>query len=146
MAADLGPLPLADGGAAVSGATLAESLEARFSAAPHVGVVTHFEGWDVPRTAAFALAALEAAGLVAEHAIEAVAGESVFNAAAPVAAGEGLQLWLVASPRPSVGTKLEVRVFHVMEDAAVADEYLAGFAGRLVQPRLTPHTGETGPA
>ena len=120
----------------MTGARLADTLEQRFSARPHVGVVTHFEGWDVPRTGAFARAALEAAGLHVEDAIEEIRGEMVFNAVAPVPAGDGMELWLIASEKASVGSKLEIRLFHVMEDAALADEYLAGLSGSLEQPRI----------
>lgn len=115
---------------------LADTLEQRFSARPHVGVVTHFEGWDVARTGAFACRALEASGLTVEYAIEEIEGHPVFNAVAPVAAGDGMELWLVASEKLSVGSKLEIRLFHVMEDAALADEYLGGLSSRLVQPNL----------
>jgi hypothetical protein len=120
----------------VTGAPLADALEQRFSARPHVGVATHFEGWDVPRTAAHVRAALEAAGLRVEDAIENIQGQPVYNAVALVAGGEGMELWLIVSEKASVGCKLETRIFHVMEDAALADEYLAGLAGRLEQPRI----------
>lgn len=120
----------------MTGAPLADALQQRFSARPHVGVVTHFEGWDVARTGAFACRALEAAGLTVEHAIEEVEGRPLFNAAAPVGAGDGMELWLVASEKAAVGSTLEIRLFHAMEDAALADEYLAGLSGKLVQPRI----------
>lgn len=120
----------------MTGVRLADALEQRFSARPHVGVVTHFEGWDVSRTGAFARAVLEASGLHVEDAIEDVRGQPVFNAVAPVPSGDGMELWLIASEKASVGCKLEIRLFHVMEDAALADEYLAGLAGRLEQPRI----------
>lgn len=111
--------------------SLAAELERRFSARPHVGVVTHFEGWDVPRTAAHAREVLAALGLEARDAVEEVQGQPVFNAAADVPEGDGMELWLVATEKPMVGSKLEIRLFHAWEDAALADEYLAGFSSRL---------------
>jgi len=118
----------------VTAATLAAELERHFSARPHVGTVTHFEGWDVPRTAAHARAVLAGLGLDARDAVERVGGEDVFSAIAAVpaaSAGAGMELWLVAGEKPMVGSKLEMRVFHTLEDAALADEYLAGVAARM---------------
>ncbi len=120
----------------MTGASLAETLQQRFAGRPHVGVVTHFEGWDVPRTGAFACRVLADAGLAVEHAVEEAASRPVFNAVAQVAAGDGMELWLVAGEKPAVGSTLEVRLYHVMDDAALADEFLAELSGRLAQPRI----------
>lgn len=135
MAAELGAVPHADGGAAVSAAVRAFAFEKRFSGRTHVGVVTHFEGWDVSRAGAFVHAALLGLGLAVESVTDEEQGLPVFHAAAPVAVGEGMELWIVVSEKPQVGCTLEIRLFHALEDAAPADEYLAGIAGRLAQPR-----------
>lgn len=113
--------------------TLAAELERRFSARPHVGAVTHFEGWDLARTAERAREVLNALGLEARSALEEVAGEPVFSAAAPVPEprGQSLELWLIGTLKPRVGAKLEMRVFHALEDAALADEYLVGVVSRM---------------
>ena len=106
-------------------------LAARLRGRPHVGVVMHFEGVDVPALAARLRRALDDDGLAREDAIEDADGDPVFNAVAPVAAGEGMELWLCASGKQGVGSKLELRLFHALEDSAQADEYLARFSGRV---------------
>ncbi len=115
--------------AAVGGRAFA--FEKRFSGRTHVGAVTHLEGWDVPRAGALVRTALESLGLGVESVADEQDGLPVFHAAAPVAVGQGMELWIVVSEKPQVGCTLEMRVFHVLEDAALADEYLAGVAGRL---------------
>lgn len=119
--------------AAVRGGAFA--FEKRFSGRIHVGAVTHFEGWDVARAAALVEATLRELGLRAETVMDEDQGLPVFHAAAPVAGGEGMEVWIVVEEKPQVGCTLQMRVFHVLEDAALADEYLAGLAGRLAQPR-----------
>lgn len=111
------------------------AFEKRFSGRVHVGAVTHFDGWDVARAGALVEKTLQELGLAAETALDDDQGKPVFHAAAPVAVGEGMELWIVVGEKPQVGCTLELRVFHVLEDAALADEYLAGLAGRLALPR-----------
>lgn len=111
------------------------AFEKRFSGRVHVGAVTHFDGWDVARAGALVEQTLRALGLAAETVTEEEAGLPVFHAAAPVAVGEGMELWIVVGEKPQVGCTLEMRVFHALDDAALADEYLAGLAGRLALPR-----------
>ncbi len=113
----------------------ASALERRFSARPHVGVVTHFEGLDVPAVIARVHEVMRDAGLHPEGAVEQLGDRSVFNAVAAVPAGDGMELWLIANEQPGVGSKIEVRLFHAIEDSAQADEYLATFAGRLGRVR-----------
>src|SRR6266851_460280 len=60
--------------------------------------------------------------------IEEANGAPVFNAVASVAVGEGMELWIAASEKQGVGCKLELRVFHAIEESAEADEYLARFS------------------
>lgn len=98
---------------------------------PHVGVVVHFEGMDVPALAARLRGLLDDNGLPHQEAVEETKGAPVFNAVAPVAAGDGMELWLSASEKQGVGCKLEMRVFHSIEDSARADEYLARFSERV---------------
>jgi hypothetical protein len=116
----------------VTAVSLARALERRFGGRPHVGVVTHFEGLDAAATAARLEAAARAAGLALEGAMEAVAGRRVFNATAAVPARDGLELWLSAREQPAVGCTVEARVYHALEQSALADEYLAAFSRRLV--------------
>jgi len=111
--------------------SFAGGIEARLRGRPHVGVVVHFEGVDVPALAARLRGLLDEDGLHHEDAVEDVNGAPVFNAVAPVAAGDGMELWLSASEKQGVGCKLEMRVFHSIEDSARADEYLARFSGRV---------------
>ena len=125
----MGALPRAHDGAA--DVSFAGGIEARMRGRPHVGVVVHFEGVDVPALAARLRGLLDEDGLHHEDAVEDVNGAPVFNAVAPVAAGDGMELWLSASEKQGVGCKLEMRVFHSLEDSARADEYLARFSGRV---------------
>ena len=111
--------------------SFARDIEARMRGRPHVGVVVHFEGLDVPALAARLRRLLDGDGLPREEALEEADGVSVFNAIASIAAGEGMELWLSASDKQDVGCKLEMRVFHSVEDSAQADEYLARFSGRV---------------
>jgi hypothetical protein len=111
--------------------SFAGGIEARMRGRPHVGVVMHFEGMDVPALAARLRGLLDAGGLHHEDAVEETNGAPVFNAVAPIAAGDGLELWLSASEKQGVGCKLEMRVYHSIEDSARADEYLACFSDRV---------------
>jgi hypothetical protein len=111
--------------------SFAGDIEARMRGRPHVGVVMHFEGVDVPALAARLREILADHGLHHEDAVEETNGAAVFNAAAPVPAGDGMELWLSASEKQDVGCKLEMRVFHSIEDSARADEYLARFSERV---------------
>ncbi len=108
--------------------SFARATEERLSGRPHVGVVMHFEGLDVPAIAARMRRVLEQNGLSHEDAIEEANGSPVFSAVAPVAAGEGMELWMIASEKQGVGCKLELRLFHAIEESAQADEYLARFS------------------
>lgn len=109
----------------------ASAMERRFSARPHVGVVTHLEGLDPPAVVARVRVVLEDVGLHAEETVEEVRGQRLFNLAAPVPVGEGMELWLVVNEQPGVGCKVEIRLYHVIEESALADEYLASLAQRL---------------
>ena len=111
--------------------SFAGDVEARLRGQPHVGAVMHFEGADVAGLAARLRHLLHASGLGHEEAVEEANGAPVFNAVAAVAVGEGMRLWLCASEKPGVGCKLELRLFHVLEDSAQADEYLAHFRERV---------------
>jgi hypothetical protein len=111
------------------------AFEKRFSGRVHVGAVTHFDGWDVPRAGALVATTLRALGLAAETVMDVEEGLPVFHAAAPLAVGDGMELWVVLNEKPQVGCILQMRVFHALEDAALADEYLAGLASRLALPR-----------
>jgi hypothetical protein len=106
-------------------------LEARLRGRPHVGAVMHFEGVDVPDLAARLRLLLDDNGLAHEDALEEPNGAPVFNAVAPVTVGEGMELWLSASEKQGVGCKLELRLFHAIEDSAQADEYLVRFRERV---------------
>ncbi len=111
--------------------THARRLENRFGGRPHVGVVTHFDGRDVPAVVRQIRAVADALGLRLEGVTEDIAGRQVFSAAAPVPQTDGLEVWLVASEQPSVGCTVEARVFHAIEQSAEADEYLAELSRRL---------------
>jgi len=136
VAAELGAVPDVDRGAPVTAAVRAFAFEKRFSGRTHVGVVSHLEGWDVPRSSALVLTALQGLGLAVESVADEQDGLPVFHAAAPVTVGEGMELWIVVTEKPRVGCQLELRLFHVLEEAALADEYLARLAGQLAQPRV----------
>lgn len=136
-------------------APFAQMLERRFAARPHVGVVTHFEGAGVPAVIARVRSVMEELGLRFHGAVEQVPERPafgarpaartlpsqpetahvrqrpVFNALAYVPVGQGMELWLAASEQPALGCKLEMRLYHVVEESAEADEYLAAFAARL---------------
>ena len=122
----------------------ASAMERRFSARPHVGVVTHVEGLDPPAVVARVRGVLKDVGLHAEEAVEEeVRGQRLFNVAAAVPEGEGMELWFVVSEKPVVGCKLEIRLYHVIEESALADEYLASFAQRFSGERQeSPETGD----
>lgn len=111
--------------------SFAAEVEARLRGRPHVGAVVHFEGTGVLALSARLRRLLDAEGLTREDAFEEAGGAPVFNAVAPIDAGGGLELWLSASEKPGVGCKLEMRVFHAIEDSARADEYLAAFRERM---------------
>lgn len=115
----------------MAGASFAAALEKRFSGRPHVGVVTHFEGLDVRAAAARVRGVMERMGLRSVGAIETAQDRRVFSVIAPVPVGDQMELWIIASEQPDVGVKLEARVFHRLEESAVADEYLATFAAEL---------------
>ncbi len=106
-------------------------IEARLRGRPHVGAVMHFEGASMPDLAVRLRQVLDDDGLRHQEAVEEANGAPIFNAVAPVAAGDGMELWLSASEKPGVGCKLELRLFHTIEDAAQADEYLACFRERV---------------
>jgi hypothetical protein len=111
--------------------SFAGDIEARLRGRPHVGAVVHFEGVGVPELAARLCHVLDDHGLRHEHAREEANGGPVFNAIAPVSAGEGMELWLCASEKQGVGSKLELRLFHAIDESAQADEYLARFREHL---------------
>ncbi len=111
--------------------SFAADVEARLRGQPHVGAVVHFEGVDVAGLGARLCGFLDDSGLGRQAAYEEADGAPVFNAIIPIAAGEGMELWLSASEKPGVGCKLELRLFHVLEDSAQADEYLARFRERV---------------
>jgi hypothetical protein len=107
--------------------SFAAEVEARLRGRPHVGAVMHFEGAGVSELAALLRHVLDNDRLSHEDAVEEANGAPVFNAVVPIAAGEGMELWLSASEKQGVGCKLELRLFHAIEDSAQADEYLAHF-------------------
>lgn len=96
----------------------------------------HFEGWDAQRTGDHALATLagHAPDCTIETTVAASPGAPAWHAVASVSRGAGLELWLVAGERPPIGSTLEIRAYHAIDDAALADEYLTIIAGRLQQP------------
>jgi len=106
-------------------------IEARLRGRPHVGAVTHFEGVSVPELAMRLRQFLDDSGLRHEDAFDEANHAPVFNAVASVASGEGMELWLSVSEKQGVGCKLELRLFHTIEDSAQADEYLARFRARV---------------
>jgi hypothetical protein len=111
--------------------SFAGDIEVRLRGRPHVGAVMHFEGAGVPELAARLRQVLDDNGLRDEGVFEETNGAPVFNAVVPIAAGEGMELWLSASEKQGVGCKLELRLFHAIEDSAEADEYLARFRERV---------------
>jgi hypothetical protein len=111
--------------------SFAGDIEARLRWRPHVGAVMHFEGTGVPELAARLRRVLDDHRLRHEDAFEEASGAPVFNAVVPIAAGEGMELWLSASEKQGVGSKLELRLFHAIEDSALADEYLVRFRERV---------------
>jgi hypothetical protein len=111
--------------------SFASDVEARLRGQPHVGAVVHFEGIDVAGLATRLRHLLDDSGLGHEAAFEEANGAPMFNAVAAVAVGEGMRLWLCASEKPGVGCKLELRLFHTLEDSAQADEYLTRFRERM---------------
>lgn len=124
-------------------ASYAAALEERFSGRPHVGVVTHFEGLELRGAVARVQGVLAGMGLRVVGAIESVQGRPTFSAAAPVPLGDRMELWIIACEQPDVGARLEVRVFHRLEESAVADEYLTTIAARLAaQPPERRHGEE----
>jgi hypothetical protein len=80
---------------------------------------------EVPALAARLSRLLDDQGLSHREALEEANGAPVFNAVASVAIGEGMELWIAASEKQGVGCKLELRLFHAIEESAEADEYLA---------------------
>jgi hypothetical protein len=72
------------------------------------------------------------AGLRADETTETVRGQQLTSLTAAVAEGEGMELWVVVSEQPAVGTKVELRLYHIVEESALADEYLASLSARLV--------------
>jgi hypothetical protein len=118
----------------VTETSFASAAERRFAARPHVGAVTHFEGLDVPDTAQRVRALLDELGLAPEVALEQAHDRQLFTAVAALPGGDGMELWLVVTPQPAVGCKVEMRVYHADQDSASADEYLASLARRLVGP------------
>lgn len=116
----------------MSAETFARAIEQTFAGRPHVGVVRHFEGLDLPAAAARMRNALERLGLRYQDAVEDAEGRRVFNALAPVPAGGGMELWVAAGERQGIGCQVEIRLFHSLEESAQADEYLAEIARRLI--------------
>ena len=108
--------------------SFASTIEEWLRGRPHVGVVMHFEGLEVPTLAARLQKLLDDQGLSHREALEEANGAPVFNAVASVAVGEGMELWIAASEKQGVGCKLELRLFHAIEESAEADEYLARFS------------------
>ena len=108
--------------------SFASTIEEWLRGRPHVGVVMHFEGLEVPALAARLKQLLDDQGLSHREALEQADGAPVFNAVASVAIGEGMELWIAASEKQNVGCKLELRLFHAIEESAEADEYLARFS------------------
>jgi hypothetical protein len=111
--------------------SFASTIEEWLRGRPHVGVVMHFEGLEVPALAARLQRLLDDQGLSHREALEEANGAPVFNAVASVAVGEGMELWIAASEKQGVGCKLELRLFHAIEESAEADEYLARFSERV---------------
>jgi len=111
--------------------SFASATEERLRGRPHVGVVMHFEGLDVPALASRLRGLLDENGLRREDALEEANGSPVYSAVAPVADGEGMELWMIATEKQGVGCKLELRLFHAIEESAQADEYLARFSARV---------------
>lgn len=109
----------------------AREVESMLHGRPHVGAVLHFEGVAVPELAVRLRRVLDGNGLVHEDALEEANGTPVFNVLVPIAVGKGMELWLSASEKQDVGCKLELRLFHAIEDSAQADEYLADFRDRV---------------
>ncbi len=109
----------------------ASAMERRFAARPHVGTVTHVEGREPGAVVARLVGALEALGLPAEEAVEDVRGQRLYSVVAGVPLGEGMELWLVVSEVAEVGCKVETRLYHVTEESALADEYLASLSPTL---------------
>jgi hypothetical protein len=129
----------------VKARTHAHRLKTRFGGRPHVGVVTHFDGLDVPAAVARIRAVAAALDLPLQGAVEEIEGRRVFSAAAPVRRAGGLEVWLVASEQPAVGCTVEARVFHPIEQSAEADEYLAELSRRLAGGPPENHaTGKDG--
>lgn len=119
-------------------APVAHPFDKRFGGRPHVGAVMHFEGWTARRAQDLAARELASLGALVETADDPPDASELHAAATRVAEGAGgtaLELWLVASAKPDAGAKLELRVFHALEDAALADEWLAAFTARLERAR-----------
>lgn len=112
----------------MTAAPFAERASDMLKDRPHVGVVTHKEGLGVPAAGARLGALLVERGLSHEDAVEDIAGLPVYNALAVVPAGTGMTMWLIASEVRDVGCKVEMRIFHKLDEGAPADEYLAEFA------------------
>ncbi len=101
---------------------------------PHVGVVTHFDGLDLAGARARVGRVLEDRGLDHRGTVEG----AVWSVVAPVAEGEGMELWVIATERPDVGCKIELRLVHALEESARADEYLAELSGELSHDTTVP--------
>jgi len=108
--------------------SFAKAVEFRFISSPHVGVVRHFEGLDLPGFVRTFARLMDDLGLRPERAVEDVKGKEVFNAVAKILVGEGMDLWIWAAEEQAVGVKVEMRLFHALEESAQADEHLAKFA------------------
>ncbi len=92
---------------------------------PHVGVVTHFDGLDLAGATARLGRLLDGRGLGHDGTVEG----RTWSFVTPVA--EDMELWVIATERPDVGCKVELRLFHALDESARADEWLAGLSGEL---------------
>ena len=110
---------------------LAKSASVRFREAPHVASVRHFEGERLESVSTRVLATLLEFGVLAAHEVVTVLDRPTFHAVGDVPDEDAMAVWAIAREEHGLTCKLEVRVYHRLEDSALADEYLSRLGGRL---------------